>query len=522
MDGDKKDQLPSIESTSTTAKMKAIQPKKLPPCRSDQVFVPYMKSHILGPYFVSPPPIPFKLVYPQLKDHPFPFQVKPNWSKWVGQVGPWPTWRKSKSILSSALLFWTVSFNCFHFPCGIMFVSLFNISSLTGLPCTAEEISALLTMPLGIEYDHKDLKPSFPAFMRSACNRSPTKEFIPLVVALVHGRHLALALFLFFNTCSVLSIIPSQALLTYSLMSKDATENKKSFEECFKFFASLPIDRLDADFTMLLTPLPLTKKLEEKDVIEEGGDLESARDPIEEKSDESGEDDSGFCHSKFGDQSSPATKSFIVDITEIDDDLENELLAKLDMLANLPVKLESTLDNKRKIVAEETNSDVNLPSQEQIRFAILTLQELIDGDPSDFCRVPDQQVAFQAAQVMIVEYARKFVAYSTTAVFKKKDEFLAVKDAHTAQIKHLQGLREEISNLEAKLVELRKQIPLVEQAEKSLAEQRNKLCANMEVGLKPISEIKAQLPSFTASADEAAEELKKMREEWSNWQSNFC
>ncbi|GKV01319.1 hypothetical protein SLEP1_g13879 [Rubroshorea leprosula] len=469
MDGDKKDQLPSTESTSTTAKIKAIQPKKLPPCRSDQVFVPYMKSQILGPYFVSPSPIPFKLVYPQLTDHPLPFQVKPNWSKWVGQVGPWPTWRKSKLILSSALLFWTGSFNCFHFPCGIMSVSLFNISSLIGLPRTAEEISALLTMPLGIEYDHKDLKPSFVAFVRSACDRNP----------------------------------------------------------------------------------------------------------VEEKSDESGEDDSGSYHSKFGDQSSPATKvrgsrfslcmvnknfkaSFIADITEIDDDLENELLAKLDMLTDLPVKLEYALDSKRKFVAEETNSDVNLPSQEQIRFAILTLQELIDDDPSHFCKVPDQQAAFQAAQVlsrapqlssaqhkfwaaftiiyayfskrflafenkaMIVESARKFVAYSTTAVFKKKDEFLAAKDAHTAQIKHLQGLREEISNLEAKLVELRKQVPLAEQAEKSLAEQRKKLRADIDVGLKSVSEIKDQLPSVTASADEAAEELKNMREEWSNWRSNFC
>ncbi|GKV01318.1 hypothetical protein SLEP1_g13878 [Rubroshorea leprosula] len=409
MDGDKKGQLPSTKSTSTMAKIKAIQPKKLAPCRSDQVFVPHMKSQILGPYFVSPRPIPFKLVYAQLKDHPLPFQVKPNWSK---------------SILSSALLFWTVSFNCFHFPCGIMSVSLFNISSLTGLPCMAEEISTLLTMPLGIEYNHKDLKPSFPAFVRFACDRSPTKEFIPLVAALVHGRHLAL----------------DHDFVRSSFSTELHFLIQKTWWQGYFLFPLLGV----LDDISTLTPLPLTKKLEEKDVIEEGGDLEFAR-----------------------------------DITEIDDDdVENELLAKLDMLADLPVKLESALNSKRKIVTEETNSDVNLPSQEQIRFAILTLQELIDGDLSDFYRVPDQQATFQVAQVlsrapqlssaqrkfwanftiiyanfskrflalenkvMIVEYARKFVTYSTTTVFKKKDEFLAAKDAHTAQIKHLQGSKE--------------------------------------------------------------------------------
>ncbi|GKV06914.1 hypothetical protein SLEP1_g18732 [Rubroshorea leprosula] len=75
-----------------------------------------------------------------------------------------------RPILSFALLFWLGSFNCFHFPCGAMSMSLFDISSLTGLSCTEEEISALLAMPLGVEYDHKDLKPSYLAFMRSACD----------------------------------------------------------------------------------------------------------------------------------------------------------------------------------------------------------------------------------------------------------------------------------------------------------------------------------------------------------------
>ncbi|GKV15422.1 hypothetical protein SLEP1_g26218 [Rubroshorea leprosula] len=107
-------------------------------------------------------------------------------------------------------------------------------------------------------------------------------------------------------------------------------------------------------------------------------------------------------------------------------------------------------------------------------------------------------------------------------IFKKKEEFLVAKVAHVAQIKHLHDLKEEIFNLEAKLAELRSQVLLAEQMEKNLAEQRNKLHADMKAGLKSVSKIKHQLPSFIASADEAAEELKNMREEWNSWQSNFC
>ncbi|GKV09079.1 hypothetical protein SLEP1_g20626 [Rubroshorea leprosula] len=85
-----------------------------------------------------------------------------------------------------------------------------------------EEISALLTLPLGVEYN-ADLKPSYLAFVRSAYDKSkpfnaqehisflltlickymvcsaskgPTKEFVPLAVALAHGRRLALGPFL--------------------------------------------------------------------------------------------------------------------------------------------------------------------------------------------------------------------------------------------------------------------------------------------------------------------------------------
>ncbi|GKV33891.1 hypothetical protein SLEP1_g42335, partial [Rubroshorea leprosula] len=84
----------------------------------------------------------------------------------------------------------------------------------------------------------------------------------------------------------------------------------------------------------------------------------------------------------------------------IDDNLENELLAQLDMLMDPPAKSGSAIDSKGKAVAEEANLDIDLPSQEQISFAIITLQELLDGDPSHFCKVPDQPVAFEVAQIL--------------------------------------------------------------------------------------------------------------------------
>ncbi|GKV43112.1 hypothetical protein SLEP1_g50446 [Rubroshorea leprosula] len=115
-------------------------------------------------------------------------------------------------------------------------------------------------------------------------------------------------------------------------------------------------------------------------------------------------------------------------------------------------------------------------------------------------------------KVVAVEFVRKSIANSIATVFKSKEKFLAAKEAHVTQVKHLQELKEEISNLEAELSELRNQVPLAEQTKKSLAEQRNKLRADMEVGLKSAAKIKDQLPSFTASTDEAAEEIKNMRE----------
>lgn len=104
-----------------------------------------------------------------------------------------------------------------------MFVSLFDISFLTSLPCTGEEINTLLGMSSGVEYDPKYPKPLFLAFVKSTydpskptstkehisfmltliyrymicfSSKSSTKEFILLTITLAHDRHLALDPFL--------------------------------------------------------------------------------------------------------------------------------------------------------------------------------------------------------------------------------------------------------------------------------------------------------------------------------------
>ncbi|GKV20246.1 hypothetical protein SLEP1_g30402 [Rubroshorea leprosula] len=171
------------------------------------------------------------------------------------------------------------------------------------------------------------------------------------------------------------------------------------------------------------------------------------------------------------------------------------------MLMDTPAKFGSATDGKGKAVAKEVDFDINLPTQEQISFAIMTLQELLDGGPSHFCKVPDQPAAFEAAQILsrapqlsssqqkfwadfttiYTHFSRKFrvleskvaaadsvrksVANSTVAVLKKKEEFLAAKEAHVMQVTHVQGLKEKISNLEAELSELKNQVPLAEQSE---------------------------------------------------------
>ncbi|GKV12332.1 hypothetical protein SLEP1_g23489 [Rubroshorea leprosula] len=514
--------------------------QKQKPCHSNQTFVPHKKSQILGPYFVSHPPASLASIYPQPKEHLLPFQVKPDWNKWIGSFGAWPVWRKSEwtdwiNRLNLLLVKFGGMQACLNLYNSPNADSPWTSRSLTGLPCTGEEISALLTLPPSVEYN-AELKPSYPAFVRSAYDKSPTKEFIPLAVALAHGKQMALGPFLLahlYRSCQditahplvisggplwvlqlwlysyfpalalVSSAVPARDLLTYGFIFKNAVENKRSFEECLKFFAFLSVERPDVDFVVFLGrshgPSWYRADVRSPDFRASCPDKENTPTPVASPARHVHVDDI------------EVVLLVAADVPMIDDDLENELLAQLDMLMDTPAKSGSATDSQGKAVAEEVNFDINLPTQEQISFAIMTMQELLGGDPSYFCKVPDQPAAFEAAQILsrapqlsstqqkfwadftsiythfskrlwvleskvvAADSVKKSVADSTAVVLKKKEEFLAAKEAHIMQVTHVQGQKEEISNLEAKLSELRNQVPLAEQSEKNLAEQRNKL-----------------------------------------------
>lgn len=130
-----------------------------------------------------------------------------------------------RALLGTTLLFWSRSYNCFHFPYDVMSVTLFDICSLTSLPCVGEEIIALLSV-LSAKFDSKSILPFYNAFIKASHNPSqvlnmkehttflltligkfivcvaskgPTKEYVALALALAHGRCLALTLFLLAN-----------------------------------------------------------------------------------------------------------------------------------------------------------------------------------------------------------------------------------------------------------------------------------------------------------------------------------
>ncbi|GKU89539.1 hypothetical protein SLEP1_g3665 [Rubroshorea leprosula] len=317
----------------------------------DQIFLETSDSLILGPVFTSTPPSNLHALYPQPHRHFLPFQLEPDWEPWLGRFGSWPTnksddwsawvarlekpfgntWKTlglyefiqmttyqtsmDRVLLGTALLFWSGSYNCFHFPCGAMSVTLLDICSLTGLPCVGEEIMALLSVS-GADFDTKSILPSYNAFIKASqqpseapdvrehtaflltlickfivcvAGKGPTKEYITLALALAHGRHLALAPFLLaslyrscydatvypFSLCGgplwllqlwlycyfptlapILKPLPIEKILTYGMIYKDATfEDKpvRTYETCFQFFASLSIDKPDSEFAPFLS-----------------------------------------------------------------------------------------------------------------------------------------------------------------------------------------------------------------------------------------------------------------------------
>ncbi|GKV35613.1 hypothetical protein SLEP1_g43859 [Rubroshorea leprosula] len=195
-----------------------------------------------------------------------------------------------------------------------MSISLFDICSLTGLPCIGEEVSALLlTVPVE-EYDPGDTRTTFLSFQRNSIlatksknqdrrehisfllclickfmvcltGRCVAKEFIPLAVGLAHGKKFALAQFMLgyiYRGCYDVTIFPfgkfsgalwvlqlwlysyfptvtlefekvdEEDLLTYGMCVQDAKKLPQSFKTYFNYFASLSIDRPNAKFAVFL------------------------------------------------------------------------------------------------------------------------------------------------------------------------------------------------------------------------------------------------------------------------------
>ncbi|GKV50522.1 hypothetical protein SLEP1_g57225 [Rubroshorea leprosula] len=247
----------SKKTSTTSGAAGASSPQTDPPEQtdpvprgfSDQICLETSDSLILGPVFTSTPPSNLHALYPQPHRHFLPFQLKPDWEPWLGRFGSWPTnkfddwpawvawlekpfgntWKTlglyefiqmttyqtsmDRVLLGTALLFWSGSYNCFHFPCGAMYVTLFDICSLTGLPCVGEEIPALLSVP-SADFDTKSILPSYNAFIKASqkpseapdvrehtaflltlvckfivcvAGKGPTKEYITLALALAHG-----------------------------------------------------------------------------------------------------------------------------------------------------------------------------------------------------------------------------------------------------------------------------------------------------------------------------------------------
>ncbi|GKV49174.1 hypothetical protein SLEP1_g55937 [Rubroshorea leprosula] len=247
-----------------------------PSCRDNQIHIVFNDSINLGPVLKETATALLRLHYPQPSKHLLPFQVKPDWSEWSTRIvawpivteGEWPAWVKrlephftdiwkatgifefihmtttqvpvNKAILTAAMCSWSCSYNCFHFPCGAMSISLFDICSLTGLPCIGEEVSALLPAVPVEEYDPGDTRTTFLSFQRNSIlatksknpdqrehisfllclickfmvcltGRCVAKEFIPLAVGLEHGKKFALAQFMLgyiYRGCYDVTIFP--------------------------------------------------------------------------------------------------------------------------------------------------------------------------------------------------------------------------------------------------------------------------------------------------------------------------
>ncbi|GKV13620.1 hypothetical protein SLEP1_g24611 [Rubroshorea leprosula] len=99
-------------------------------------------------------------------------------------------------------------------------------------------------------------------------------------------------------------------------------------------------------------------------------------------------------------QASFPTPTISTPPTTIDDAMEDEIFAKFENLTSPPMSRELRLTRKGKLVIESIGSDTPIPSPKQINIAIQTLEELINGDPANLYRLPDQPTIISAAKIL--------------------------------------------------------------------------------------------------------------------------
>lgn len=161
---------------------------------------------IIGPAFVQPPPAELSDFYPCDKSEPLPFAkssitYSPSWSSktfpaWPRRHDDWVAWveglkpklkdhweklniwrfiqltamdfQYDRHLLIAALLFWNRGYNFFHFGCGPMAPTLFDIAALTGLPVLGRSISAnIASDDFKVPFSDKGASKTFLQFLRA-------------------------------------------------------------------------------------------------------------------------------------------------------------------------------------------------------------------------------------------------------------------------------------------------------------------------------------------------------------------
>ncbi|GLT88379.1 hypothetical protein SLE2022_064060 [Rubroshorea leprosula] len=113
--------------------------------------------------------------------------------------------------------------------------------------------------------------------------------------------------------------------------------------------------------------------------------------------------------------------------------------------------------------------------------------------------------------------AQKKIEDGTTTLIHKKEEYLKTKGEHALQSKEYQDLLSELSQIEARLAELRNLIPEKKSTVDVLTSTRSKLLEELDVEGKQIMAEKKQAADVAEAAKLAAEDVQQMKKVWESW-----